>query len=96
MGNGSHDVSYRDCQEFVYPPTHHIAVMILAEDQGLRRRDFFSFFTGGKQNWSKQKKGDTCISENRNGNKRQEKCKLVDHFKTRLEISKVQHTESKI
>lgn len=43
MGSGSHDESYRDFQEFVYPLTHHIPVMILAKDQGLCRRDVFSF-----------------------------------------------------
>lgn len=56
MGSGSHDISYRDFQEFIYALTHHIPVMILAKDQELRRRDFFSFLQGENRTEAEKKK----------------------------------------
>lgn len=56
MGSGSHDISYRDFQVFVYLPTHHILAMILAKDQGLCRRDFFSFLQGENKTEANKKR----------------------------------------
>lgn len=95
MGSSSHDISYRDFQEFVYPPIYHMRVVILAKDQGLHRGDFLSFLWG-KAKLKQTEKGDTHFTKSRNGNKRQEKCRPVDHLKTHLETSKVQRAELKI
>ena len=56
MGGGSHDISHRDFQEYVYPPTHHIPVMISDKEQGLHRRDFFSSLQGENQTKPNQKR----------------------------------------